>query len=198
MTRNDRTPEATSDNERTVSTPGENPSVGAEISPLHGSSEKEQGIAIGLRSPPRTFMPVRLRSDGGNPLAGLTNTPPAELLPRTGVSTTGGRRVASKRQSAYVSPLRARAERQGRLEDLVALIKRARVAVLDGGNLIDCVTDGTLWGWRAREALSHVLGEPLANWDRQPGRTQLERLAVAQRTLAELGVVHRGGWRVAR
>ena len=104
----------------------------------------------------------------------------------------------ASRKSAYATPLAARAERRGHLVELGDRLRLARVAVTAGSTLTEVVADGTLWGWRAREALSHVLGEPLANWDGRAGRTQLERIAVVERALAECGVVHRGGWAVSR
>ena len=105
--------------------------------------------------------------------------------------------VAAK--SAYVSPLHERAERKGQLTELVDFLKQVRRDVEAGESLTACVGDGTLWGWRARVALGHCVGEPLANWDAQPGRTQLERRAVVERALGELGVTQRrGGWVVSR
>lgn len=108
-------------------------------------------------------------------------------------STTGARRVAAE-TSAYA----ARAERRGELAAVVAFLRSARRYVVHGGTLIDAVADGTLLGWRAREALNSVLDEPVANWDRRKGRTQLERIAVVTRALAELGDVRKGGWSIAR
>ena len=136
---------------------------------------------LGLHHPAATPMPQELRS-----------------APQRAVSAAGERRVSGGKQSAYVSPLGARAERRGELVELRAHVAAVRVAVDAGGTLLEAVADGTLWGWRTREALSHALGEPLANWDRQPGRTRLERVALVERVLAELGVVHRGGWQVSR
>lgn len=97
-------------------------------------------------------------------------------------------------QSAYA----ARAERRGDLAGVVAYLRSARRYVLHGGALLDAVADGTLLGWHAREALNSVLDEPLANWDVRKGRTQLERRAVVERALAELGDVRKGGWSVGR
>lgn len=96
------------------------------------------------------------------------------------------------RKSAYAT----RAEDKGQLVELIDVLRAVRFAVQDGEALTDAVATGTLWGWRAREALSNCLGVPLANWDREPGRTQLERLALVERVLAECGVEHKGGWRV--
>ena len=97
------------------------------------------------------------------------------------------------------SPYAVRAERKGQLVELVEFLRRVRAEVRDGSTLTQAVADGTLWGWRARQALSHSLGEPVATWDAQPGRTQMERRAVVERSLAECGdVAHKGGWRVSR
>ena len=97
------------------------------------------------------------------------------------------------------SPYAVRAEGKGQLIGLVEFLLAVREEVRDGGALTDAVADATLWGWRARLALSDVLGVPLANWDRAPGRTQLERLAVVERALAECGHSdnHRGGWLIS-
>lgn len=47
--------------------------------------------------------------------------------------------------------------------------------------------------------MSNALGVPLANWDREPGRTLGERLALVERSLAECGdAPRRGGWSVSR
>jgi len=95
------------------------------------------------------------------------------------------------------SPYAVRAERKGQLVELVDFLRQVRAEVDAGGTLSAAVADGTLWGWRARQALSHCLGEPVATWDAQPGRTQLERLALVVRALAECGEAPcRGGWRV--
>ncbi|MDP1824932.1 MAG: hypothetical protein Q8L48_16870 [Archangium sp.] len=79
----------------------------------------------------------------------------------------------------------------------MARLRKVRRDLAAGATLIEAVADGTLLGWRVRECLDSVLDEPLANWDRRKGRTQLERHAVLSRALAEMGVVHRGGWSVA-
>jgi hypothetical protein len=99
------------------------------------------------------------------------------------------------RKSAYA----IRAEGKGQLVGIIAVLLATREQVRDGASLLDGVADGTLWGWRARLALSDVLTAPVADWDNAPGRTQLERLAVVERALAECGhvEVHRGGWRVS-
>lgn len=98
------------------------------------------------------------------------------------------------------SPYAVRAEGKGQLVGIVAVLLAVRDGVRDGATLLDGVADGTLWGWRARLALSDVLTQPVADWDNAPGRTQLERLAVVERALAECGHVetHRGGWSVSR
>lgn len=109
-------------------------------------------------------------------------------------SSTGSRRVAESK-----SPYAVRAEGKGQLVELVDVLRRVRGEVQAGAALTDAVADGTLWGWRSRQALSNALGVPLANWDREPGRTTLERLALVERVLAECGVeAHRGGWAVSR
>lgn len=98
-----------------------------------------------------------------------------------------------RENSAYA----ARAERRGELSAVIQFLQQVRREVHAGGTLLDAVTDGTLLGWRAREALNSCLDEPLANWDKRKGRTQLERRAIIERVLSELGAPpHRGGWSV--
>lgn len=95
------------------------------------------------------------------------------------------------------SPYAARAERRGELDAVLEFLQQVRREVLEGATLVEAVADGTLLGWRVREALNSCLNEPVATWDAQPGRTQLERRAVVERTLAECGAEpHRGGWRI--
>lgn len=95
--------------------------------------------------------------------------------------------------SAYA----ARAERRGELDAVLDSLHQVRREVHAGSTLLEAVADGTLLGWRVREALNSVLDEPLANWDRRKGRTQMERRAVVERALSELGAApHRGGWKV--
>ena len=128
---------------------------------------------------------------------------PAELRPCAAVGALRGGAVGSRRApgvvSGYVSPLRARAERTGHLDELRQRLTAARREVRAGGSLLEAVADGTLEGWRARLALQHALGFPLADWDNAAGRTQGERLALVERVLSELGVaqVRRGGWSVS-
>ena len=99
------------------------------------------------------------------------------------------------------SPYAVRAERKGQLVGLVEILLSVRDGVHDGATLLDGVATGTLWGWRARMALDTALpmGFALADWDNAPGRTQLERLALVERVLAECGHVEarRGGWSVS-
>jgi len=74
-----------------------------------------------------------------------------------------------------------------------------RSAVVEGSTIMEVVADGTLKGWHCREAMSAVVGEPLANWDTRRGRTQGERLAAVERAIGELGArkpLRRGGWTV--
>lgn len=182
----------------------------------------QQGVAsrsriaeLGLDRPAITPMPPRLREAQPAPSRiadlGLDRprlTPMPEILrspPHVAGSTTGRREVAVRRQqkqSAYVSPLAAREERRGILVELREHLRAVLDAVLRGDTLLEAVADGTLWGWRSREALSHEAGEPLANWDRNPGRTLNERLALLERTLGALGESEekprRGGWSVTR
>lgn len=143
--------------------------------------------SLALPHPARTPMPAALRS---NPL-GLSHparTPMSERLQPT---------MGSRRAGGPKSPYAVRSERKGQLVELVDVLRRVRFGVQDGEALTDAVADGTLWGWRAREALSNCLGVPLANWDREPGRTMGERLALVERVLAECGEApRRGGWTV--
>lgn len=133
-------------------------------------------------------------------MASKATVPPTDWRTRLHVRTsTTGRRVVGGKKSGYVAPMAARADRRGELVELRAHLATVRTAVAGGDSLLEAVADGTLWGWRSREALSHALGLPLANWDREPGRTLGERLALVDRVLAECGVVaHRGGWSVGR
>lgn len=82
------------------------------------------------------------------------------------------------------------------VQESLALV---RSAVVEGCTLMEVVADGTLKGWHVREALSAVVGEPLANWDTRRGRTQGERMAAVERAIGELGALRplrRGGWTV--
>lgn len=108
--------------------------------------------------------------------------------------------MGERRAAEEKSPYAARSERKGQLPALIDFLRLVRAAVLKGATLLEGVADGTVNGWRARQALSHCLGEPLANWDRQRGRTQLEREAVIERALGELGASpqRHGGWSVSR
>lgn len=109
-------------------------------------------------------------------------------------SGSGARRLVGAK-SAYA----VRAERKGQLIGLVEILVSVRDGIHAGRTLLDGVATGTLWGWRARLALSSVLDVPLADWDNATGRTKLERLAVVERALNECGLVetHRGGWSVS-
>ena len=176
MTTKPRSPAATSDNERS--------SVNSD--PGH---EEPRGVpsATGLkREGSGSTTEDVLRSFG---LSGPAQTPPPQEL--RSISTMGARRVAVEK-SAYA----VRSERKGQLVELVEFLRRVRAEVDEGGSLSEAVADGTLWGWRARQALSHCLGLPVATWDAEHGRTRLERLALVERALAECGVEHKGGWRV--
>lgn len=137
-------------------------------------------------------MPAALRSFPvlRNP---ATTSPPPELHLSPRPSISGARRVGTPK-SAYA----VRMAGKGQLTGLVEFLRRVRDGVRDGASLLDGVADGTLWGWRARMALSDVLSQPVADWDSAPGRSQLERFAVVERALAECGVEHRGGWSVSR
>lgn len=172
----------------------------AENTREHGKGNRacklcEKLRSLGLHRPASTPMPA-MRRPKPLGLGPATVPPPWELRGST-ETLTGARRAVAKR-SGYVSPLAWRAEQKGELTDLRARLLAVKAAVVDGATLLDGVADGTLWGWRARLALSDVLTQPLADWDSSPGRTQLERLAVVERALTECGVEHRGGWRVSR
>ena len=185
-----------------LSTPGATRSDGGEISSVARGSKKGQGVALGLSHPALTPMPAALRRDARNPLnlrhPGLVAMPLA-LRVSAPVPTMGARRVAVAK-SAYA----VRIEANGQLVDLVDFLLKVRAQAYAGGCLTDAVADGTLWGWRARMALTQALsyGDILADWDRALARTQLERIALVERVLAELGAVpvppRRGGWSVSR
>ena len=98
-----------------------------------------------------------------------------------------GRRRVKQGLAAYVSPMAARVERQGKSADTIARLLAARRKVDRGYALLEVVADGTASGWNLRLVLSGLLGEALANWDTRPGRTQLERAALVERALGELG-----------
>lgn len=98
-----------------------------------------------------------------------------------------GRRRVKRSEAAYVSPMAARVERQGKTSDTVARLLAARRKVDRGYTLLEIVADGTASGWNLRLVLSGLLGEAVANWDVRPGRTQLERAALVERALGELG-----------
>lgn len=181
----------TSNNERSSVNSLRRPEEGRSDQPA--TEREREGASRSLLShPARTPMPAALRSFPvlRNP---ATTSPPPELHLSPRPSISGARRVAGGK-SAYAK----RVEGRGQLVGLVEFLREVRTGVLKGRSLLDGVADGTLWGWRARLALSDVLTQPLADWDNAPGRTQLERLAVVERALAECGVEHRGGWRVSR
>lgn len=156
--------------------------------------EQEGASRFSLSHPAKTPMPAALRSSPIGLRHPASTPPPPELRYRVVTPTSGGRRVATKK-SAYA----VRAEQKGQLVGLVEVLLAVRTGVRDGATLLDGVCTGTLWGWRARLALSDVLTAPLADWDNEAGRTQLERLAVVERALAECGHVetHRGGWSIS-
>ena len=130
---------------------------------------------------------------------------PEELRPhgKTGQSApvslgvVAVRRERSRRGYDTSAPWVTRTKAVGLFADMRTHLEAARELVLAGDDLLTIVADGTLWGWRLRMALSSVVGEALANWDRRPGRTQTERLAVLDRALGEMAEqAPRGGWTV--
>lgn len=182
----------TSNNERTsVNSSREPEAVRGDQPATELRREGASRSPLGLPERATVAMPLVL---SGNRLGlGPAKTPPPpELRHRIDTPSTG-RRLAV-RKSAYA----VRAEGKGQLVGIVEVLLAVREGVRDGATLLDGVATGTLWGWRARLALSDVLSVPVADWDAAPGRTQLERLAVVERALAECGVEHRGGWRVTR
>lgn len=127
-------------------------------------------------------------------------SPSPELRPIARTPTTGLRRSKGNQgRSGYdvEAPWVWRAKQAGRIDDLLARLKEVRRVVRAGGEIFPCVADGTLWGWRVRTALSSLVGEAIDEWDKRRGRTHLERLAVLDRALGELGVEHRGGWSIS-
>lgn len=118
--------------------------------------------------------------------------------PNTHEVRRGVRRVKGQRSGYDVeAPWVWRAKQNGRLDEFIARLKEIRRTVRGGGDIFSGVSDGTLWGWRVRVALTSLVGEPIDEWDKRRGRTQLERLAVVDRALGELGVEHRGGWSIS-
>lgn len=191
MTRKQSEAKLMSDNERQVSLTHYRAESSRWDQPATGQEQEgARGINFlldRLPHPARTPMPAALRS---SPL-GLSH-PAKTPMPERLRPTMGSRRVGVEK-SAYA----VRSERKGQLVELVDFLRQVRAEVQDGGTLTQAVADGTLWGWRARQALSHCMGEPVATWDAQPGRTQLERLALVVRALAECGEEpRRGGWTV--
>lgn len=147
---------------------------------------------------------------GGNPLrlehcsTGLLC--PNELLPsseRRNFAPQGGGLYAvdGGRGNEFDkdAPWAWRAVEAGHAAEIQASLSVLRSAVIEGATLMEVVADGTLKGWHTREALTAVVGEPLANWDTRRGRTQGERMAAVERAIGELGALRplrRGGWTV--
>lgn len=105
------------------------------------------------------------------------------------------RREKSRRGYDTGAPWVTRAKARGDFMEERHRLEAVRDLVAAGWSLLEAVADGTLWGWRLRLDLSNVCGEALANWDRKPGRTQAERLAVVDRALGEMAEqAPRGGW----
>lgn len=175
---------STSNNERSdVNSPRERKSFRKDQHATSRAQEGARGNPLGLRHPARTPMPEELR------------TPPS-----VAASPTTGRRVAGGQRSGYVSALAARAERNGTAPALRLRLEQLRVAAEAGRPLLPLVADGSLDGWATRCALTAALpfGVSLADWDRDPGRTRLERVALVMRVLGEVAPPRRGGWRVTR
>lgn len=113
------------------------------------------------------------------------------------VGVVAVRRGQSKRGYDTGAPWVSRAKARGDFMEEQHRLEAVRDLVAAGWTLLEAVADGTLWGWRLRLDLSNVCGEALANWDRKPGRTQAERLAVVERALGEMAEqAPRGGWTV--
>lgn len=143
--------------------------------------------------------PLRLQHPASVPLPNDL-LPPAERsdsLPQSGglYAVEGGRRNGFDADA----PWAWRAIEAGHGAELQVSLSALRAAVAEGSTLMEVVADGTLRGWHAREAMSAVVGEPLANWDTRRGRTQGERMAAVERAIGELGALRplrRGGWTV--
>lgn len=92
----------------------------------------------------------------------------------------------------------ARLRRQGGVEVVKTRLVAARAAVEAGCTLFEAIADGSLDAWKVREFLGGVLSQPMVTWDERQGRTQLERLAVIDRALAEIAVLEVGEAQVRR
>lgn len=150
---------------------------------------------------------------GGNPLRlqhPSSVSMPQDLLPpqerresppESGSGTGGLYSVDGGRRNRFDAdaPWAWRMVEAGHGAELQLALSGLRAAVIEGATIMEVVADGTLKGWHTREAMSAVVGEPLANWDTRRGRTQGERMAAVERAIGELGALRplrRGGWTV--
>ena len=143
--------------------------------------------------------PLRLQHPSSIPVPNDLLPPQerAESSPQVGglYSVDGGRRNGFDADA----PWAWRMVEAGHGAEVQASLAALRQAVIEGSTLMEVVADGTLKGWHTREAMSAVVGEPMANWDTRRGRTQGERLAAVERAIGELGALRplrRGGWTV--
>jgi hypothetical protein len=107
--------------------------------------------------------------------------------------------VVAARRRRHVSEYRVKLARQqsatayrlqlrGQLEAVRARALELLRAVERGHLIFGEVADGSLIGWKLRQVCSACCGRPVDEWDREPGRLQLERWALCWRVLSELGV----------
>lgn len=91
------------------------------------------------------------------------------------------------KRSRDVAPWVSRAVRQNKAEAIRVRLLKARKQVERGWSLTRIVADGTLIGWSLRMLFTGICGDFVVDWDQRRGRTKLERVAVVERAIAEIG-----------
>lgn len=168
-------------------------------------SERKKRTLKPLSHPALTPMPKALRN------ARQSRPIPHAGSPHVDAGPTVGARRAKPAESKYVAtPKAPRAlgigvgvglgvNRDANIKTAIPALRRARRALLTGGDLFDGVADGTSEGWLARILLQRAAGAgALLDWERRHGRSVYERLALVDRVLAECGFEQRGGWQVSQ
>lgn len=95
--------------------------------------------------------------------------------------------VQLEAEPVAASPQAWRLLNTGYAAEVVARLVEARKRIVSGDSFGVIVGDGTLGGWQLRLYLSALIGSPVDDWCRAPRRTLLERQALIERALAELG-----------
>lgn len=111
------------------------------------------------------------------------------------LAVVGGRRRVASSESGYVARVAqlpgylSRVERRGRLQLLEVAAVQARGPIDLGLGFARVAIGNTLVHWELRQALSYIT-QPLGvlTWCESPGRTVLERQAVLERLIADLGL----------